>query len=610
MRQGVFMRDNDHKFIYISHPLLKIDGENAPEEVIDNLLQVLVEESIHLPAMFTLILHNDYFSGRIEENPWEYQENKSYDELFTIGKSVQIGFQASTSLAEEFNEEKEDYLIEGEITAIETQFTEDSQAPIVIRGYDTSHRLHRGRYNRSFINMTDSDIVKKIASEVNIKTGVIDDSGAPHDYIFQENQTNMAFLRERAARIGFELYVLFDAQAKQSKLHFRKPKEDGSLNLKWLVDIHNFRVRVTSAEQVSSVEVRGWDYGEKKAIVSTAQSERLITRTDQGKGSQKGTQFRSPMPKMIVVDKPVFSPKEADNIAQALCDELGGEFVYADAKGEGNPQIRPGRVVKLKDMGRYDGSYYVTETRHLYLNHTYTTEFSVRGLRGGSLFETLSPQTHLKPGQTFLVGIVTNNVDPKKWGRIKVKFPTLTEDHESHWARVVGVGAADDRGFDCLPEVNDEVLVAFEHGDIHRPYVLGGVWNGKDAPPEKVDDSVQDGKVRLRTVKTRTGHILQFVEEDKGGSKAGVYITTSGGHKVRINDSDRKVEIETNGGHTLTMDDNGMGSISMSSTGSISIDARTSIDIRANTSISINGSTISIKAPGPVTVQGTPIALN
>lgn len=298
-------------------------------------------------------------------------------------------------------------------------------------------------------------------------------------------------------------------------------------------------------------------------------------------------------------------------MAQALCNELGGEFIYADAKGEGNPDIRPGRVVKLQGMGeRYNGEYYVTEARHIFHENVYNTDFSVRGLRGGSLFETLSPQTHLKPGQTFLVGIVTNNVDPKKWGRIKVKFPTLTEDHESHWARVVGVGAANDRGFDCLPEVNDEVLVAFEHGDIHRPYVLGGVWNGKDAPPENVDDSVQDGKVRLRTVKTRTGHILQFVEEDKGSSKAGVYITTSGGHKVRINDSDRKVEIETNGGHTLTMDDNGMGSISMSSTGSISLDARTSIDIRANTSISINGNTISIRAPGPITVQGTPIALN
>ena len=70
------------------------------------------------------------------------------------------------------------------------------------------------------------------------------------------------------------------------------------------------------------------------------------------------------------------------------------------------------------------------------------------------------------------MGIVTNNKDPEGWGRVKVKFPTLTEEHESNWARVVALGAAKQRGFDCLPEVNDEVLVGFEHGDIHRPYIL------------------------------------------------------------------------------------------------------------------------------------------
>jgi phage protein D len=590
---------------YLSRPIIEVDGmsQNEQEKLISDTIQISLEESLNMPAMFTLILHNPY----APEHSVDIQNLRPWldSSSLAIGKRIKFSFHSSTTVAAEFSEEKtERCILEGEITAVETDFTEERDAPVIIRGYDFSHRLHRGRYNRSFINMTDSDIVKKIANEVGITLGTIDDSGAPHDYVFQENQTNMAFLRQRAARIGFELFV------QDSKLHFCKPKSKQSLNLKWLRDIYSFHVRTTSAEQVNTVEVRGWDYGEKKAIVSTAQSEKLVTRTGKGKGSQTSTKFRSPSPKMIVVDQPIFTPKEADIMAQALCDELGGEFVYADAKGDGNPHIRPGKIVKLEEMGPYSGDYYVTETRHLYHERAYTTGFSVRGLRGGSLFETLAPQTHLKPGQTFLVGIVTNNKDPKGWGRVKVKFPTLTEDHESHWARVVGVGAADDRGFDCLPEVNDEVLVAFEHGDIHRPYVLGGVWNGKDAPPEKVDDSVQDGKVRLRTVKTRTGHILQFVEEDKGGSKAGVYITTSGGHKVRINDSDRKVEIETNGGHKLTMDDNGMGSISMSSTGSITIDAQTSIDIRANTSISINGNTISIKAPGPVTVQGTPIALN
>jgi uncharacterized protein involved in type VI secretion and phage assembly len=398
----------------------------------------------------------------------------------------------------------------------------------------------------------------------------------------------MEFLRERAARIGFEFFITED------KLNFCKPQTQKPLELKWLVNISHFSTRITSAEQVSAVEVRSWDYTQKKLITSTASSEKVITKTGNNRGSSVSTEYNlnNKPPKMTVVDQPVSSAKQAEAMAQALCDELGGEYVYADAKAEGNPQIRPGKLIKLKEIGdRFSGEYYVTETRHFYNQRVYSTEFSVRGLRSGSLLTTISPQIHLQPGQTFLVGIVTDNKDPKGWGRVKVKFPTLTEEHASHWARVVALGAANNRGFDCLPEVNDEVLVGFEHGDIHRPYIIGGVWNGKDAPPEKVEDSIQGGKVRLRTIKTRTGHTLQFVEEDKGGSKTGVRLQTNKGHKIYLNDSEACIDIETQGGHKIKMDDQGKA-ISLDSTGNLSIKAKGNIEIKANGTITVNGAMI------------------
>ena len=278
-------------------------------------------------------------------------------------------------------------------------------------------------------------------------------------------------------------------------------------------------------------------------------------------------------------------------MAQAICNELGGEFVCADARGEGNPQIRVGRVANLAEMDKYDGKYYITETRHLYHQRVYTTEFTVRGLRGGNLLSVLSPKTSLQPGQTFLVGVVTNNQDPQGWGRIKVKFPTLTEEHASNWARVVSIGAGSDRGFDCIPEINDEVLVGFEHGDIHRPYIIGGVWNGKDSPPEKVNDSIVDSKVRLRTIKTRTGHTLQFVEEDKGGSKAGIYLETSAGHQLRLDDSQQSIQIKTSNGHQIEMNDQNR-EISLTSTGNLNIKAAGNIEIQANGMITLKGAQI------------------
>ena len=567
---------------YLSEPLLKIDGNDAPDDFKKDILKIVVEESLHLPAMFTLVLHNNYIptSPGEDNKPWRHRK------YLEIGKKVEIGFGNSVTKDTDFNKEKKGYLIAGEITALDASFSNRSESHLIIRGYDLSHRLHRGRYNRSFQNMTDSDIVKKISKEVGLNPNC-DSSGQPRDYVFQENQTNMEFLRELAARQGFELFI------QDEKLHFRKPESGKTLDLIWLQDVNSFNVRVSSAQQVSSVEVRGWDYENKRSIVETANAEKIVTETENHNGSQTATKFNIPSPKMTVVDRPVFSADEAKKMAQSLCNELGGEFVYADAKtdGNGNPEIRPGRIVQFQGMGNYDGKYYITETRHFYHEKVYSTDFSVRGLRDGNLLSMLAPQTHLQPGQTLMVGIVTNNKDPKGWGRVKVRLPTLTEEHESNWARVVSLGAGSNRGFDCLPEVDDEVLVGFEHGDIHRPYVIGGVWNGKDKTPESVNDSIQGGKVRLRTIQTRTGHKMQFVEEDKGGSKASVYIETAGGHKISLNDSDKNIDITTSGGHKIKMDDRGQ-SISVSSTLNLKLSAQGNIEITANGTITVKGAMI------------------
>jgi phage protein D len=594
--------------LYLAEPKLQFSSggqnwENAPPELMKDLVQITIEESIHLPGMFTLVVHNSYIptTNQSVENrkPWR---NEKY---FQIGGKIKLGFVSSTTQDRHFKNEFKGSLIEGEITSIEIQFNPKSEAPIIVRGYDLSHRLHRGRYNRSFLNETDSGIVKKIAKELKINAEkYVEESNEVHEYVFQENQTNMEFLRERAAYIGFELFI------QDRELYFRKPKSEEQLQLEWLKNISSFNTRIASAEQVNEVEVRSWNYQEKCLISSTAKSEKQETKTGNGKGSQQGTNFPLTS-KMIVVDRPVATSKQAEKMAQSLCNELGGEFVYADAKADGNPQIRPGKIVKLTGMGdRFSGEYYITETRHFYSQRVYSTDFSVRGLRGGNLFTTLSPAVKLQPGQTFLVGIVTDNNDPKGWGRVKVKLPTLTEAHTSNWARVVAPGAGVNRGFDCLPEINDEVLVGFEHGDIHRPYIIGGVWNGKDAPSEKVGESVQGGKVRLRTMKTRTGHTLQFVEEDKGSSKRGVRLETTGGHKIYLNDSDACIEIQTTGGHKIKLDDKGKSisidstgghkiklddigrSILVDSAGNMSLQAKGNIDIKANGIISVNGAMI------------------
>ena len=558
------MSINNDQSLYLAQPILKLNGVDAPPELVGDILEIVVDESLHMPCMFTLKVHNVYLSASKETKEWKN------DKHFNIGDSVSIGFKPSktkdSKLVKNENEKKEVMpLINGEITGIEVQFANTSQAHIIVTGYDISHRLHRGRHNRSFTNCTDSDIVAKIAEEIGIyKTSnrlFLDPSGVVHKYVFQENQTNMEFLRERAARIGFEFFI------QNNKLYFRNPLTDSKeadLKLEWLTELESFNVRVSSAEQVDSVEVNSWDYSQKKLMSGTATTEMhamtVAPGTGPGSGVTKAFKPKLKQPaKMIVVDQPVNDGQpEANQMAQALYDELSREFVTANAKADGNPKIRAGRVISLELGPRYTGRYYVTDTRHRYNKGVYKTDFAVRGLRPGSLLSTLPPKTHLQPGQTLLVGIVLRSKDEEGWGRVKVKYPTLnnSSEHESQWARVVGLGASLNRGFYCLPEPGDEVLIGFEHGDIHRPYVIGGVWNGVDKPVETVENTInQAGEVRLRTIKTRTGHTVQFVEDDLKKSKAGIYIKTKRKHRIALNDSRECIEIKTADGHSIRMDD-------------------------------------------------------
>ena len=108
--------------------------------------------------------------------------------------------------------------------------------------------------------------------------------------------------------------------------------------------------------------------------------------------------------------------------------------------------------------------------------------------------------------QGVVMGIVTNNQDPEQLGRIKVRFPWLNDSDESTWARMAHLMAGPDRGSLYLPEVDDEVLLAFEHGDVRCPYILGMLYNGVDKPTY----TNADGKNNIRAIRSRSHHELIF----------------------------------------------------------------------------------------------------
>ena len=190
------------------------------------------------------------------------------------------------------------------------------------------------------------------------------------------------------------------------------------------------------------------------------------------------------------------------------------------------------------------------------------------------------------------VGIVTNNQDPDKLGRVKVRFPWLSDDDESQWARIAAPMAGNDRGVYFLPEVDDEVLVAFEHGDIRFPYVVGALWNGKDAPPAANDD----GKNNVRVIKSRSGHIVKLNDED--GKETIEIVDKSAKNSIVVDTakntititSDKDITLKASNG-TITLD---AQKVAVKSSDASKIESGAGLDVKASGTVNIKGATVNI----------------
>jgi uncharacterized protein involved in type VI secretion and phage assembly len=192
-----------------------------------------------------------------------------------------------------------------------------------------------------------------------------------------------------------------------------------------------------------------------------------------------------------------------------------------------------------------------------------------------------------------IVGIVTNNKDPDSLGRVKVKIPRISGKDESNWARVISFMAGKERGAFYLPEVDDEVLVAFEYGDINIPYVIGSLWNGKDKPPLTNDD----GKNNLRIIKSRSGHVVRF--DDTDGNEKIEIVDKTDKNKIVVDSKENKIsiisekdlEISAPNGKVII----GAKEIEVKSSESTKVEAK-GIEVKASESSKIEAKGIEVKA--------------
>jgi len=210
----------------------------------------------------------------------------------------------------------------------------------------------------------------------------------------------------------------------------------------------------------------------------------------------------------------------------------------------------------------------------------------------GALLDAQEPPAAAARLFGLVVGVVTNNQDPDSLGRVKVRFPWLSASEESHWARIAVPMGGNDRGTYFLPEVDDEVLVAFEHGDLRFPYVLGALWNGKDAPPA----TNGDGKNNLRLIKSRSGHLIKLNDED--GKETIEVVDKSGKNSIVIDTAKNTLTITTDKDITLAATQGTIKleaqKIQIKSSADTKIEAGAGMDVKASATLNIKGATVNL----------------
>lgn len=576
---------------------IKINGSDIPEAMISALTRMEVDCSLHLPGVFRLEFVEGQY-GTSDSPSFEWMDNST----LSVGAEVEIQAKANETGV---NQPQNVSLLKGFITALDPVFDEDGSARMVVRGSDSLFKLQRGTKTRTYVRQKDSDILSKLVGEHGLSLEMTATSEL-YEYVLQDDVSDYEFLLHLARRNGF--VVVADGRS----LKVKAPDALGfpEVILKWGRDLLEFQPTVSIGGQVNSVTVQGWDYKQKQAITGQATSPELVpVEIGLGKrGSALAQEAASAQAKLHVV---ATSPTVADanKLAQATLNRMGAADIVGEGRCFGNPKVKAGGKLKLQGLGtRFSGVYLVTRVRHYFSpQDAFRTEFWVGGMTSGTLAQLVAPPERpaLQHSSAFLgltPAVVTNTTDPDALGRVKVKFPMLSDTDESAWARVVAPGAGKNRGISMLPAVGDEVLVGFANGDPNQPYVLGGLWNGKDNLPTPQGEAAVNGTTEVSEWKTVSGHYLRFT--DKAGSEK-IELFDKASNSIVIESSSNEITIDAKGSVFIKAAQN----ISVKAGSKIELDAA-QISVTASAKLSLKAPMVDISGDAKVSVTAPMVMIN
>jgi Bacteriophage probable baseplate hub protein len=372
---------------------IEVEGKELGLPVMADIRDVKVVLDIDNVSTAEMTVNN--YDDKTFELKW------SDSDLFSIGNRVHVrGGYADRVVS----------MLRGTIETLSPVFLSDGSPTMTVRAFDGLKALKesgKAADNKPFYNKQDWQIVKAVGERHKLQLDRYDE-GPVHKVVVQGKQDDLRFLKERAFKIGFELYMQTNPKTGKDGLHFVKRDGSGAkpriYELAWGTlrnsgnttappSLIEFKPTITLSRQVQSVTVRGWDVKDKKAISYTAKPETSNVKGKAGSGpATAGRVAGGEGKKEVVIDAPVSSVEEAKALAEALLRDRAYEFLTATGKTIGLPNLRPSDKVEIHGVGkRFGGTYYVTKVTHTLGSSGYVTEFDVCRTHDGKTHKAESP---------------------------------------------------------------------------------------------------------------------------------------------------------------------------------------------------------------------------
>ncbi|SDS70762.1 phage baseplate assembly protein V [Jiangella sp. DSM 45060] len=502
--------------------------------------------------------------------------------IFRDGTSVEVGVVGGGRLAE------------GTVTGIAVEQREGLPPELVVTAHDRARRLAGSPVVRTFAEQSFHQMVVTLAGAAGLSTRLPATGSELQTHLLQVG-TDLEFLNEVADRLNWDWWV------DDSTIVAVQPGTGPQLTRSLGTDLYEFSA--SAVDIPGAVQVRGWSPWKKESVESDparVDSTTVMSKAPLLDGFTGGAPVTSKETRRRVdVVRTVTNKKQADEIAGSLRDSIARAAVSAQGRGPADPAMTPGTTLTVTNAGPVSGTYHVSRVEHVYRRSGFHTRFVAGERAPASLVDLLGGgredvgRGHSDAGGRFyglMIGIVTDVKDPEKRGRAKVRFPAFTPTDTSDWARVATIGAGNGRGLMVLPEVDDEVLVAFEGGDLRRPVILAGLHNTKDKiPPHEVTTG---SGVQHRRFTSRLGHVIELAD-GVGEKNEHILIALAGGkHRIRLGKDRMDVELPVDVPMSIKV---GRATITVDGKNRIALEAA-EISIKAEDRLTLSGNRVDIKA--------------